>query len=207
MVQIGIAVQSLGYLMPSTYLASYASTIGLTSVDGPVLLALFSLASVPGSVFHRFLGDTTCASRVVLLSSLGSALAVFLLWGLSGHLASLVVFAMLYGFFAGGFSSTWSGMLRDIKTDDGGVDTSIVFGMLLGGRGVGFVLGGPVSGALVSTHGALEDGETLGYATRYGPMILCTGVKAILGAWPSFWNMGKKVKSEWPTKRPRAIVR
>ncbi|KAL3961098.1 hypothetical protein ACCO45_006215 [Purpureocillium lilacinum] len=196
MMQIGIIIQSLGYLMPSTYLASYASAIGLSSVTGPMLLALFSLASVPGAVIHGILGDKMSATKVILISSLGSALPVFLLWGLSRHLANLVVFVVLYGFFAGGFSSTWSGMLQEIKRDDAGTDTAIVFGMLLGGRGVGFVLGGPVSGALVSAGGALT-GETLGYATKYGPMILCTGVTAILGAWAPFWKMTKIAKSRW----------
>ncbi|KAJ6441455.1 MFS monocarboxylate transporter [Purpureocillium lavendulum] len=196
MMQIGIIVQSLGYLMPSTYLASYASAIGLSSVTGPMLLALFSLASVPGAVIHGILGDKMSATKVILISSLGSALPVFLLWGLSRHLANMVVFVVLYGFFAGGFSSTWSGMLHEIKRDDAGTDTSIVFGMLLGGRGLGFVLGGPVSGALVSAGGALA-GDTLGYATRYGPMILCTGVTAILGAWAPFWKMTKIAKSRW----------
>lgn len=195
MMQIGIVIQSLGYLMPSTYLASYASAIGLPSVTGPVLLALFSLASVPGAVIHGLMGDKMSASKVILISSLGSAVPVFLLWGLSRHLANMVVFVILYGFFAGGFSSTWSGMLREIKTGDSATDTSIVFGMLLGGRGVGFVLGGPVSGALISARGALTE-ETLGYATMYGPMILCTGITAILGAWAPFWKMTKMAKSK-----------
>ncbi|KJZ75116.1 hypothetical protein HIM_05602 [Hirsutella minnesotensis 3608] len=205
MMQVGIVMQSLGYLMPSTYLASYASTIGLSSVTGPVLLALFSLASVPGSVLHGLLGDRMGATNTVLISSLGSALAVFLLWGLSNHLANMVVFVILYGFFAGGFSATWSGMLRDIKRDDCHADTSIVFGMLLGGRGVGFVLGGPVSGALVPTRGALAE-ETLGYATRYGPMIICTGVTAILGAWASFWAMMGEARSKWLSPDRRLLT-
>ena len=196
MMQIGIVIQSLGYLMPSTYLASYASAIGYSSVTGPVLLTLFSLASVPGAIIHGLLGDRMSPTKVILISSIGSAVPVFLLWGLSRHLANLVVFVILYGFFAGGFSSTWSGMLKDIKKGDSDTDTSIIFGMLLGGRGVGFILGGPVSGALVSARGALTE-ETLGYATRYGPMILCTGITAILGAWAPFWKMTKVAKSKW----------
>lgn len=188
--QFGIAVQSLGYMMPSTYLASYASAIGLPSVTGPVLLALFSLASVPGSLIHGMLGDRITASKVILVSSLGSALPIFLLWGLSRHLSTMVVFVLLYGFFAGGFSATWSGALQEIKGDNASVDTSLVFGMLLGGRGVGFVVAGPVSGVLVSAGNSIS-GDALGYATKYGPMIICTGITAILGAWAPLWKMGK----------------
>ncbi|KAK8913123.1 hypothetical protein H634G_08626 [Metarhizium anisopliae BRIP 53293] len=195
MMQLGIAIQALGYIMPSTYMATYASNIGLSSVSGPILVALFSFASIPGAVVHGVLGDRISATAVILISSFGSAVPVFLLWGLSRHFANMIVFVLVYGFFAGGFSSTWSSMMREIKRDDSSSDTAVIFGMLLGGRGVGFVLGGPVSGALTTARGALSE-ESLGYATIYGPMILCTGITAILGAWGSYWKLLNKATSQ-----------
>ncbi|KAF4981272.1 hypothetical protein FZEAL_2898 [Fusarium zealandicum] len=107
MLQVGIIVQSLGYLMPSTYLASYSRAIGLSSVTGPILLALFSLASVPGSLIHGMMGDKIAAPKVILVSSL-------------------------------------------------------VFGMLLGGRGLCFVVAGPLSGALVSAGNTISTDDALG---------------------------------------------
>jgi len=192
MLQFGITVQALGYLMPTTYLASYATAIGFSSITGPILLALFAFASVPGSLIHGLLGDRMSATTMIVISSLGSALPVFLLWGLSRHISTMVVFVILYGFFAGGFSATWSGILNEMKRHDPTTDTSLVFGMLLGGRGIGFVLGGPVSGALVSMGTRFGDGS-LGYATEYGPMILCTGATALLGAWAPIWKFSKQV--------------
>lgn len=190
MMQSGIIIQALGYLMPTTYLATYASDIGLPSISGPVLLALFSIASVPGGIFHGMIGDKMSATRVILISSLGSAIPIFLLWGLSKHMANLVVFVMLYGFFAGGFSSTWSSMVKEIQREDTSPDASLLFGLLLGGRGVGFVLGGPISGALLGDEGLLSHGQ-IGYATKYGPMILCTGITSVFGAWAAIWKLGK----------------
>ncbi|RGP73078.1 hypothetical protein FLONG3_6393 [Fusarium longipes] len=195
MMQAGVIIQSLGYLMPSTYLASYASTIGLPSITGPILLALFSVASVPGGIAHGMVGDKTSATKAVTLASLGSALPIFLLWGLSLNLANLVVFVVLYGFFAGGFSSTWSNMSSDIQKDDAAADSALIFGMLMGGRGIGFVSAGPLSGALLQAKASLSD-EALGYATKYGPMIICTGVTAVFGAWAPIW---KGVKAAWKT--------
>lgn len=191
--QFGNILQSMGYLMPSTYLASYANALGFPSITGPVFLALISLASVPGSLLIGLLNDTgLAATTVILISSLGSALPVFLLWGLGGHqVAVLVVFTLLYGFFAGGFSSTWSGIQRELRSTDGAVDTGLVFGMLLGGRGLGFVLSGPVGGALLEVN-RLKAQDFSGYATQYGPMIIYTGFTATLGAWGWFWTMGKK---------------
>lgn len=190
MIQIGIIVQALGYLMPTTYLASYATDIGLPSITGPILLALFSMSSVPGGIIHGIVGDKVSATKVILLSSLGSALPIFLLWGLSQHIANLVVFVLIYGFFAGGFSSTWTTMLREIQRDDAASDSSLLFGLLLGGRGIGFLLAGPLSGALLSEPGTISH-DHIGYATAYGPMILCTGVTALFGAWGPVWKLSR----------------
>ncbi|KAF5669340.1 monocarboxylate transporter 8 [Fusarium circinatum] len=187
MMQAGVIIQSLGYLMPSTYLASYASTIGLPSITGPILLALFSVASVPGGIVHGMLGDKFSATKAVTIASIGSALPIWLLWGLSLDLANLVVFVIIYGFFAGGFSSTWSNMSTDIQKDDSAADSALIFGMLMGGRGIGFVTAGPLSGALLQAKAHLSN-EALGYATQYGPMIICTGVTAVFGAWAPMWK-------------------
>ncbi|KAF5658961.1 monocarboxylate transporter [Fusarium denticulatum] len=187
MMQAGVIIQSLGYLMPSTYLASYASTIGLPSITGPILLALFSVASVPGGIVHGMLGDKFSATKAVTIASIGSALPIWLLWGLSLDLANLVVFVVVYGFFAGGFSSTWSNMSTDIQKDDSAADSALIFGMLMGGRGIGFVTAGPLSGALLQAKAHLSN-EALGYATQYGPMIICTGVTAVFGAWAPMWK-------------------
>ncbi|KAF5258817.1 hypothetical protein FOXYS1_10584 [Fusarium oxysporum] len=187
MMQAGVIIQSLGYLMPSTYLASYASTIGLPSITGPILLALFSVASVPGGIVHGMLGDKFSATKSVTIASIGSALPIWLLWGLSLDLANLVVFVIVYGFFAGGFSSTWSNMSTDIQKDDSAADSALIFGMLMGGRGIGFVTAGPLSGALLQAKAHLSN-QALGYATQYGPMIICTGVTAVFGAWAPIWK-------------------
>lgn len=204
MMQIGITVQSLGYLMPSTYLASYATALGFPGFTRPLLIAFFSLASIFGGVFHGILSDRLSATKVIMISSFGSAIPIFLLWGLSRHLANVIVFALVYGFFAGGFSSTWTSMMREIQRDDGAADASLLFGLLLGGRGIGFVAGGPVSGALISTPGLLTD-DAIGYATKYGPMILCTGFTAIFGAWAPMWKLISLVKSRITSPRPQLM--
>ncbi len=64
------------------------------------------------------------------------------------------------------------------------VDTGLVFSMLMGGRGLGFMLSGPVSGVLLaSAAGAGMQTDVSAYTGQYGPMIICTGMTAVLGAW------------------------
>jgi MFS family permease len=77
MMQLGNVIQSFGYLYPSTHLASYAHSLGLPEVTGAVLIAVFALASVPGSFILGLLGDRFKPTTVILISSLGSTIAVF----------------------------------------------------------------------------------------------------------------------------------
>ena len=190
--QTGNIIQSLGYLLPSTYLSSYAHTLGLPSITGAVLLAIFSLFSVPGGIVLGALCDRLKPTTVILISSIGSTLAVFLFWGLASSLALLMIFVIIYGFFAGGFSSTYSGVLHEMRREDESVDTGLVMGLLLGGRGLGFVVGGPISGSLLKeSFGGL--GPRLGYETQFGQVIVVTGITAVLGSWGWLWKMIKGV--------------
>jgi MFS family permease len=191
MLEIGNVVQAFGYLLPTTYLASYANDLGLPSISGAVLIAVVSLANVPGSLFSGYLGDRLQPTTVILISSIGSTVAVLLFWGLAAQMALLVIFAAAYGFFAGGFSSTYSGILKEMKRADEGVEAGLVMGLLLGGRGVGFMAAGPVSAALLKGGERMIEHAKWGYDTQYGPVIICTGATALFGSWGWMWKMLK----------------
>lgn len=138
----------------------------------------------------------------MLLSSVGSALSVLLFWGLctspsssaaypQAGLALLALFSITYGFFAGGFSSTWSGILTQMKRESPSLETGLVFGLLAGGRGIGNVISGPLSSALIKTGsivGGSGHGGAFGYTSEYGALISFTGVTAILGGWSWMWD-------------------
>lgn len=188
MMQLGNVIQAFGYLLPATYLASYITALGFSSTVGAILIALNNLTSVPGGIVVGMLVDGQKFSSMVLLTSLGSTLAVFLVWGLATHLSLLVIFALAYGFFAGSFSSTYSGILQEMKRADESLDTGLVMGLLLGGRGLGFVVCGPVSASLLGV-GSGKMGW--GYDGQYGPVILATGATALLGSWGWMWKMVK----------------
>ena len=192
MLQLGNIIQYFGYFLPSIYLASYAHALGLPDITGTILIAIFNFASVPGAPVIGMLGDHFAAATVILISSLGSAIGVFLFWGLSNHIVLLTLFTIIYGFFAGGFSSTWPGILQELKRENENVDTGLVLGLLLGGRGIGNVISGPVSAALLED--AWSTGGSRGYSTKYGPVILFTGVTALLGGWGWIWKAWKQTK-------------
>lgn len=199
MLQVGNIIQSFGYFLPSTYLPSYSTaTIGLPVTMGTMLVSLFNATSIFGGIALGMLCDRFAVTNILLLSSIGSALSVFLFWGMAGNetshtgIALLTLFSISYGFFAGGFSSTWSGVITQIKHDSSpSLETGLVFGLLAGGRGIGNVVSGPLS-TLLLRHGSVSDPNgsdiTTGYDTKYGTLIIFTGITAFLGAWSWMWR-------------------
>ncbi|KAJ6013880.1 hypothetical protein N7540_008471 [Penicillium herquei] len=201
MLQAGNIIQSFGYFLPSTYLPTYSTTtVGLPEFMGTLLISIFNATSVFGGIAVGMLCDRVNVTNVLLFSSVGSALSVFLFWGLASSSSSdsassqagmglLTVFSIFYGFFAGGFSSTWSGIITQIKRDSSpSLETGLVFGLLAGGRGIGNVISGPLSSVLISQGALGHDGNT-GYDTKYGTLILFTGITALLGAWSWMWRL------------------
>ena len=184
MLQIGNVLQSLGYFLPYTYLSTYAvQQLHVSTTVATALLALINVTSIPGGIVIGGLGDHLHITITILISALGSALAVFLFWGFSSQTALLTAFSITYGFFAGGFSSTWSGVLQELKSQSPALDTGFIFGLPAGGRGIGNVISGPLSVALVTSEGWIKDGKSWGYNGQYGGIILFTGVTALLGGW------------------------
>lgn len=183
MLSLGNVLQSLGYFLPYTYLTSYAvQSLHLSTTTGTLLLVLVNATSIPGGIVMGSLGDHLSVTTVLLVSSLGSALSVFFFWGFSSHVALLTIFSLTYGFFAGGFSSTWSAVLKELKGQSPALDTGFIFGLLAGGRGIGNVISGPLSVALVA-QGGLGGGKSWGYGGEYGLVILFTGITSLLGGW------------------------
>jgi predicted MFS family arabinose efflux permease len=184
MLQIGNVLQSLGYFLPYTYISTYAvQQLRVSTTAATTLLVLINVTSIPGGIVIGGLGDYFHITTTVLISTIGSALAVFLFWGFSSQTALLAVFCITYGFFAGGFSSTWSGILQELKSQSPTLDTGFIFGLLAGGRGIGNVISGPLSVALVTDDEWTKDGRSWGYNGRFGGIILFTGATAVLGGW------------------------
>ncbi len=70
------------------------------------------------------------------------------------------------------------------------IDAGMVYGLLNGARGMGYV-GGGLAGVQLLNAG---DGSMLGgfgYGTSYGPMILYTGLASALGGWGIVLKCGR----------------
>jgi hypothetical protein len=178
-------IESLGYFLPSVYLPLYAqNALQSSAFASAITVAAINGASVVGMICMGTLIDRFHVTTCILVSTIGSTLCVFLLWGLATNMSILYVFAITYGLFAGSWCSTWTGVIRDVQIRSGGkADVGLVFAFLEFGRGVGNVVSGPLSVALIGgSEGHVWKGEVKGgFGSQYGPLIAFTGVSAMLG--------------------------
>ncbi|KAL8919506.1 MAG: hypothetical protein Q9172_004944 [Xanthocarpia lactea] len=165
---------------PETYLH-------LPSIPTTLLISVFNLSSVGGTIFFGYLTDRLHPSTAILISSLGAALSVFLLWGFALSKPVIYIFAITYGVFGGGYAATWTGFVSEIQRDAGEAEAVIVLGMLAAGRGPGSVSSGPLSEALLKYD---KWNLTGAYGTRYGVLIVFTGVTAVMG-WLGFFTRSR----------------
>ncbi|KAI9663525.1 MAG: hypothetical protein M1831_002534 [Alyxoria varia] len=199
--QTGNVILNLGFFIPSIYIPSYASTIHLSSITGTGAISAFNAATLCGAIGSGALIDYLHVTTVILISALGSGVAVLLFWGFATSSGMLYTFALLFGLFAGGFSATWSGcaeaLRRKLNHGDRGVhgnavsaadvvgvnvETGMVIAVLGAGKGIGAVVSGPLSEKLLRGAGAGGFAGARGaYGTRYGGLITFTGVTACLG--------------------------
>ena len=193
---IGNVVFSSGYGLPQTYLSQYASNIlHLSNIVSSLMIAIFNAPGIISCVGFGLLSDKfgLSASSNTQISTLGSGLCVFLLWGLKSHRipALLISFSIGYGFFAGGYSSTWGGWIKEFEREaaerNEAINTGMVYGLMNGARGIGYVVGGS-AGVELLRAGAVQQSQKWAYGTKYGALILFTGICAIFGGWGSVWR-------------------
>lgn len=177
--ELGNIVEALGFFLPTIYLPTYAKSLGASNVTASLPVILVNLGSVVGCIIMGMLVDRYHATTCILISTVGSTLSIFLLWGFSSSLAPLFIFSIAYGLFAGSFSSTWPAVLSEVRKRNHFADNGIIFGFLASGRGVGNVVSGPLSESLLKCD-VWED-VAGGYGSGYGALIVFTGVTALLG--------------------------
>lgn len=195
---IAIVFQSSGYGIPQTYLNTYAHEVALLSqTSATLLLTLFNIPGIVSSSFFGWLSDnkhfTLSATTVTSISAVSSALSAFLFWGLTsqGSMALLVLFSMTFGFFAGGYSATWGGVINELEREaaqmNEAIDTGMLYGLLNGARGIGYVSGG-LAGVPLLKAGNTSSMKGFGYGTIYGPLIIFTGLSSVFGGWSLMWK-------------------
>lgn len=201
--QVTSVVQALGFFLPGVYLPTFARVVlGVGPFPAALTVMLVNVALVFGCLAMGWLVDRYHPTTCIMISSAGAAVGTFLFWGFATNLGVLYVFCIIYGMFAGSYTSTWTGVMKDVNARieaaarrqsgtneqegtshaDGGstFDPIVVFGFLAAGRGVGNMASGPLSEAMIKD--LAWQGEAGGaYGSGYGTLIAFTGATAAVG--------------------------
>lgn len=170
-------LMGIGYFFPSLYLPSYATSIGLSTTQGALLLALMSVSQVFGQFTFGFLSDKKLSLNVLVSTSLlVASVATLSTWGLARSLWPLILFVLLYGFFGAGFTAMWARMVTAVSEEPSA--SQAMFGLFCYGKGIGNILAGPLGAALLGLSG-----DVGGYGHGvYKAVVIFTGVSLLLSA-------------------------
>jgi hypothetical protein len=184
--------QGLAFFLPGIYLPckpesnlpydnalkapAYASAIGLSASKAASVLSALNIAQIIGQISMGYLSDRSNTIFLMMGSTLSSGVAVLCIWGFSKNFDSLLIFGLLYGLFAGGYSVLYC---RFATALTGRRATVLwLYSILEFQRGAGNIIGGSVSGLL-----AKEPLDLTGYGViKYEGVILFVGVGLLVSS-------------------------
>lgn len=158
-------LQGFAIYIPSIYLPTYATQVGLSRQVGALLLAALNIASTVGQVVFGHLSDRYNNIFLLLfITTFVSAAGAFCIWGFAHSVAPLLVFAIVWGFFGGSYVVFWPKFALLSK------DPLFLYGLMAFGKGIGNVASGPITSRLLSLP--VSSGYGLG---TYKQVIIYTG--------------------------------
>jgi predicted MFS family arabinose efflux permease len=160
---LGCLVSSFGLFVPFAHLVPYAMDHGATAASAALLLGAIGIGSTAGRLLLGDVADRLGRKRSLLVVFAGMAGAL-LLWGASGGaFALLVLFALVYGVFYGGYVALLPALVmdsfggRNVSGIIGILYTSIAFGTLIGPSAAGFAFDASGSYTVAIVAGALAN--------------------------------------------------
>jgi MFS family permease len=189
-------IHSLAMFLPSIFLPQFATSIGLTPTIGALLLALLAIGQILGQLTFGYLSDRSASTKshfkiplniLIFLSSFLAGLSALTLWGLAHNTLLLALFAVTFGFAANAYVVLWARMGLVLCADDADTQAGSVlatFGMFSFQKGVGSLVAGPVSSALVGVGVSAARDRFGGYAAdgEFAGIVLFTGACLLLSS-------------------------
>jgi len=136
--------------VPMVHLASYAQDAGYSAAQGVTLVSLIGLGSLLGRFTIGGIADRVGRQPSLAVMYVGLGL-MLILWWLTTTYWVLVLFALLFGAFYGGFVALAPTIIMDLY---GPRAVSGIIGVLYTGPGIGTLVGPPLAGAAFDAFGS-----------------------------------------------------
>lgn len=148
---VAIFFNNLAFLQPGYFVQSYALTYGMRGVKlATYLLPIMNASSIPGRVLPSLVADKFGTLGTYIVVCTLSSAAVFY-WVSVRDVAGNVTFAVLWGLFSGGVVALANVVLTEITPDLSRLGTRL--GMVAMIKGIGSLIGPPISGAILDVTG------------------------------------------------------
>jgi MFS family permease len=140
----------VGLFVPMVHLATYAQDAGYSQAQGVALVSLIGLGSLLGRFTIGGIADRVGRQPSLAVMYVGLGL-MLILWWLTTTYWVLVLFALLFGAFYGGFVALAPTIIMDLY---GPRAVSGIIGALYTGPGLGTLVGPPLAGAAFDAFGS-----------------------------------------------------
>ena len=141
-IYVGALLMSFGLFAPFVHLAPYARDVGLGEAFGVMLIVLLGVGSTVGRFLFASITGWLGRKHSFGLMYVGAG-AMLVMWTLSSSAWALVVFALVFGAFYGGFVAIAPSLAADYF---GGRALGSILGALYSGVAFGALLGAPAAG-------------------------------------------------------------
>lgn len=140
--------QAVGYLIPLVYMSTYGVSLGYSSKQGAIFIALNNVINALSKIVVGQGADYIGRLNMQLICCIGCTMTVYGLW-LVSEKSTFLAFVVLYGVTSGPIISLLPACLTEVF----GIDVYYsVSGMLSLCRGIGNFLGAPMAGLLIDSH-------------------------------------------------------
>jgi MFS family permease len=141
-IYIGALLMSFGLFVPFVHLAPHAKDLGLGEGFGVLLIVLLGVGSTLGRFLFASVTNWLGRRISFALMYIGAGL-MLVMWSVSTAAPALIVFALVFGAFYGGFVAIAPSLAADYF---GGRALGSIIGALYSGVAFGALLGAPVAG-------------------------------------------------------------
>ncbi|KAG9199230.1 hypothetical protein B5807_08905 [Epicoccum nigrum] len=149
---IGIFLIGLGQYFAFYYISSYAVQIlGLPYATSVNVLLVLNGVGILGRLIPSYVADRWTGPYNVLIPFCFVSSIVLFFWPLVHSEAGLYTWAVCFGFFVAGFQGIFPAVLTTLTKDMSRVGTRNGMGFAI--MGVGTLIGPPIAGALIQSHG------------------------------------------------------
>jgi MFS family permease len=182
-IYVGALLLSFGLFAPFVHLVPYAADVGLGEAFGVMLIVLLGVGSTLGRFLFSSVTGWIGRKHSFGMMYVGAA-AMLVMWSQSTSAPALIVFALAFGAFYGGFVAIAPSLAADYF---GGRALGSIIGALYSGVAFGALLGSPVAGYAYDFFGSYTGAILAGAA-----LCLVSFVITLMTPEPARWLAARR---------------